>query len=62
MQKGAKAFGKKGKESATKEMHSLTIKNEYFEEINFDSLTQEQKDKIPLFMLIVMKRNVILKS
>ena len=63
MQKGVKAFGDKGKESAMKEMRSLTIKNQCFVELEHDSLTQEQKDKaLPLLMFMFMKRNGTLKS
>ena len=41
IQKGAKVFGDKGKESAMKEMRSLAIKNQCFEELEYESLTQE---------------------
>ena len=63
IQKGVKVFGEKGKESAMKEMRSLAIKNQCFEEIDYDKLSQEDKDKaLPLLMLIVLKRDGILKS
>ena len=58
-----KAFGDKGKESAMKEMKSLVIKNQCFDELDYDSLTQDQKNKaLPLLMFIVIKRNGTIKS
>ena len=46
-----------------KEMRSLEIKNLCFDEVDYDSLTQEQNDKaLPLLMFMVMKRNGILNS
>ena len=63
VQQGVKLHGDKGKELAMKEMRSLALKNKCFDEINYDSLTQEQKDRaLPLLMFMVMKRNGTLKS
>ena len=63
VQKGIETFGEKGKESAMKEIRNLAAKNSCFEELNYDSLTEEQKSRaLPMLMFMVMKRNGIIKT
>ena len=45
-----------------KEMRSLAIKNLCFDEVGYDSLTQEQKDKALPRLMFMVKRNGILNS
>lgn len=46
-----------------KEIKNLIIKNNYFGELDYDSLAQEMKDKVmPLLIFIVLKRKRDLKS
>ena len=63
IQKGIKIYGEKGEQSAMKEMKNLAIKNECFGEIDYSSLTQDQKDRaLPILMFMVLKRSGELKS
>jgi len=63
IQEGIKRYGQKGKDSVMKKIQNLAEKNEYFCEIEYDSLTQEMKDKaLPLLLFMVMKRNSDLKT
>ena len=63
IQQGIKAFGEKGKESAMKEMKNLAIKNDCFDEVEYELLTDEQKNKaLPMLMFMIMKRNGLIKS
>ena len=63
VQKGIETFGEKGKESAMKEMRNLAVKNSCFEELDYDSLADEQKSRaLSMLMFMIMKRNSIIKS
>ena len=63
IQKGVKVHGGKGKNSTMKEISNLEIKNECFDEMNYESLSQEKKDKaLPLLALMIVKRNGITKT
>ena len=63
IQKGIQVFGDKGKESAMKEMKNLTIKNDCFDEVKYEDLSEDQKNKaLPMLMFMIMKRNGIIKS
>jgi hypothetical protein len=63
MQSGIKRCREKGKVSAMKEIWNLTIKNDCFREVEYESLTPAMKDKaLPMLMFIVMKQNGDLKS
>ena len=62
VQRGLKEYKEAGKDSAMKEILNLT-KNKCFGELNYDELTQDQKDKaLPILMFMVLKRNGALKS
>ena len=63
VQKGIKVFGEKGKESAMKEMRNLAMKNDCFDEVEYEALSDDQKVKaLPMLMFMLMKRNGLLKS
>ena len=63
IQKGIKKFGEKGNALTMNETSNLSIKNDYFGEVDYDKLSQEMKDKaFPVFMLIIIKRNEEIKS
>ena len=62
VKQGIKQFGDDGKASALKEIKNLTG-NECFGEIDYETLTQTQKDKaLPILMFMIMKRNGDIKS
>ena len=63
IQQGIKKHGNEGKESVTKVLINLDVKNSCFGEIDYDSLTEEMKDKaLPLLLFMVMKRSGDLKT
>ena len=53
---------KNWKLSAMKKIHNLAKKNQYFREINYESLTEEIKNKALLLIFMVAKRNSIIKT
>ena len=63
VKQGIKQFGDNGKASALKEIKNLTS-NECFGEIKYETLTQTQRDKalLPILMFMIMKRNGDIKS
>ena len=62
IQQGIKTYGDKGKESALNEIRNLT-ENECFGEVEYNTLTQEMKDKaLPILMFMIMKRNGLIKT
>jgi hypothetical protein len=62
IQEGMRKYKEEGKESAMKEILNLTG-NDCFGEMDYDKLTQEEKDKaLPILMFMVLKRNGLLKT
>ena len=62
VKQGIKEYGDDGKASALKEIDNLTS-NECFGEIEYDRLTQTQKDRaLPILMFMIMKRNGDIKT
>ena len=62
IQQGIKTYGDKGKESALNEIRNLT-ENECFGEVEYNTLTQEMKNKaLPILMFMIMKRNGLIKT
>ena len=62
VKQGIKEYGDDGKASALKEINNLTS-NECFGEIDYDRLTQTQKDRaLPILMFMIMKRNGDIKT
>lgn len=62
IQQGIRLYNKQGKELAMKELINLT-NNDCFGETNYDSLTQEEKNKaFPILMFIILKKNWLLKT
>ena len=52
-----------GKHSEMKKIKNLSQKNEFFDEVEHESLTLDMKDKaLPFLMFILQKRNVTLKT
>ena len=63
IKQGIKMHGQKGKDSVMKEIRNLAEKNECFKEVEYDSLSQEMKDRaLPLLLFMVMKRNGDIKT
>ena len=51
------------KESAMKEIRNLTIKNDCFNEVAYESLMEEQKNRaLSMLILMIMKRNSMINS
>ena len=62
VKQGIKEYGEDGKASALKEINNLTS-NECFGEIEYEKLTQTQKDRaLPILMFMIMKRNGDIKT
>jgi hypothetical protein len=62
IQEGMRKYKEEGKESAMKEILNLTG-NDCFGEIEYNNLSQEDKDKaLPILMFMVLKRNGLLKT
>ena len=58
MQSKIKKYREQGKSLAVKEMKSLALKNEVFEEIEYKSVSDEMKKKtLLLLMFMIIKRN-----
>ena len=58
MKSDIKKFGDEEKESEMKEIRNLSIKNNYFGELEHEKMTEEKKNKeLPLLMFIMMKLN-----
>jgi len=63
IQQGIRKFGDEGKKSTMKEIENLAVKNNCFGEVNYKSLSQEQKDKaLPILIFMVKKRNGDIKT
>jgi len=63
VQEGIRMYGKVGKNSAMKEILNLTVKNDCFGEIAYESIPSNMKDKaLPVLMSMIMKRNGSIKT
>ena len=62
VKEGIRRHGKEAKSSALKEVRNLVM-NECFGEIDYNTITDEMKDKaLPILMFMVLKRNGLLKT
>ena len=63
VKEGIRKYGQKRNDSVMKEIRNLAEKNSCFGEIEYETLTQEMKDKaLPLLMFMIMKRLGDLKT
>ena len=63
VQKGIKVFEDKGKQSAMKEIKNIAIKNNFFGEVEHESLTREMMhEDLPMLVFMVFKKSDEIKS